>query len=549
STSSIVTDDGDVSFDVVLLQSVESVFISTIESAYTRRFQSLKASSSNRTVFNGNQFIIEVRMLRIASSQVVMNEQLICNEQVWFRVFSNLKLGDVMRLSYVSKELNTFVLNYLKTLKEINFTEFVPLQLQLSDESRQMFQWVLQNCAGVRELKEVISASYCLTSMDFTMMSNLCHLTVLDLSGCIICCDNFSDAFSQLINLKHLNLSHVVPLEASATVHFEYNLKLSLRNFKKMERSDFVQGWCLDALDCTALQKLSICPTSLNLREVINVIRRCEQLRDLQFLNRCNESIDATCLIELLQLKNVTLLKRLSIGYKVIENLHTLGNELWTTIRKFVNLNCIEMFCRDFVEMIFVEQIKVHFPNLHSLAIETSAINSILILYLLREGNFKELSLVNTRECRRILDGLVLNNRVYLNIRRLGLHNFYWKSSLSLHFDRAFPNLEELSISGDRLTGETLLSIDKQFYEKLKVLHFGLMDLHLVRSVAVNRILGLCINLEKLALTDRPLTDGMARTLIERCRKLKEVVICRESHLCPVLFNALRRTFFLKYCN
>ncbi|KRZ71048.1 hypothetical protein T10_2132, partial [Trichinella papuae] len=545
SICSIVTDDGDVSFDVVLFQSVESVFISTTESAYARRFQPLKSSSSN---------LIELRMLRIVSSEVVMNEHLVCNEQVWFRVFSNLKLDDVMRISYVSKELNTFVLNYLRTLKEINFTEFVPLQLQLSEESREMFHWVLQNCVCVRELKEIISASYCLTAIDFNMMSNLCHLTALDLSGCIICCEDFSDAFSQLSNLKHLNMSHVIPLEAPATVQFEHNLKLSLRGLKNLESfiftgNNFVQGWCLDALDCTALQRLSICPTSLNLRAVVNFIRRCEHLCDLQFLNRCNETIDAASLIQLLQLSNVTLLKRLSIGYKVIENLHFSGNELWATVRQFVNLNYVEILCCEFVEMIFVEQIKVHFPNLQSLTIETSAINSILVLHLLKEGNFKELCLVNTRECRRILDGLVLNNRIYSNIRRLGLHNFCWKTSMSVHFDRIFPNLEELSISGRRLTGETLLAIDKQFYEKLKVLHVGLMDLQLVKSVVINRIFSFCSNLEQLALTDRPLTDAMARTLIERCTKLKEVILCRESHLSPVLFVALRRTFMLRYCN
>ncbi|KRZ90733.1 hypothetical protein T08_13953 [Trichinella sp. T8] len=526
-------------------------FISKISSVYARRFQPLKSSGSNRAVFNANHY----KMLETEEMDPVeLDDAYKCNWGIWFSIFRLLKTEDIMRLAYTSREMNAMAQSYFKTLKTIDFSEFIPLQLKFSSESRDMFCWIIENCVEITELKAIISASHLVTPLDFRAISRFRHLTFLDFSGCFISSEGLSDVFSQLSNLKHLNMSYIHPFGGeAATGQFEEGLKSALEKLRNLESFVFsgnsrVSGMCLAGLDCTAMKKLSISLSNLNLRVVEGFISRCEQLCELNLLSTDDESMSATSLIPMLQLTNPAFLTRLSIRYRSIRYLNTSASELWATIRRFVNLNSLEILCAYFVRIMVVDQIKLNFPNLQRLKLETSAIDSLLVLFLIKESNLEDLCLVNGQQCRHILNDLVLNSAVCTSIRRLELHNFFWHPTMSRCVNCTFPNLEMLSISGRRWSNECLMSMNIEFLSKLKTLHVGAMDREIVSNTAINRLFFYCRNVEHLALTVLPMTDMMARTLMERCTKLKEVIICYENQLSPPILTALHRKFLVKYC-
>ncbi|XP_003374255.1 conserved hypothetical protein [Trichinella spiralis] len=513
---------------------------------YARRFQHLKSSSSNRAVFNANHG----NMLPIEETESVqLSEIFRCNWRIWFSIFRLLRVEDIMRLSYASREINAMAQSYFRTLKTIDFSEFIPLQLKFSSESRDMFCWMIKNCVEITELKTIITASHLVTPLDFRAISRFRHLTFLDFSGCFISSEELSSVFSQLSNLKHLNMSYIHPFGSeAATGQFEEGLKSALEQLRNLERNSYVSGMCLANMDCTAMKKLSIYLSSLNLRVVEGFISRCGRLCELNLLSTDHEPISATSLIPMLQLTNPVFLTRLSICYRSIRYLHTSASELWATIRRFVNLNSLEILCGYFVRIMLVDQIRLNFPNLQRLKLETSAIDSLLVLFLIKESNLEDLCLVNTQQCRHILNDLVLNGAVCASIRRLELHNFFWHPTMSRCVNCTFPNLELLSICGRRWSNECLLSMNIEFLSKLKTLHVGAMDSEIVSSTAINRLFFHCQNVENLALTALPMTDMMARTLMERCTKLKEVIIHHENQLSPTVLTALHRKFLVKYC-
>ncbi|XP_003370687.1 conserved hypothetical protein [Trichinella spiralis] len=79
------------------------------QNAYARRFQPLQSSSSNRAVFNANHG----NMLPTEETQrVQLSEIFRCNWRIWFSIFRLLRIEDIMRLSYASREINAMAQSY-----------------------------------------------------------------------------------------------------------------------------------------------------------------------------------------------------------------------------------------------------------------------------------------------------------------------------------------------------------------------------------------------------------------------------------------------------